>query len=109
MPGAATSVWRANGGFKRVNIGEEAFAQAGLAPGCRAPPARGSLSTARPWEGAGKGDVRGHPTLGLQGALQLIWRSPSNEAGHLLPSCLCACVIRSVLINNSARDKLFPA
>lgn len=33
VPGAATSVWGANGGFEQVNPGEEAFAWRGIGTG----------------------------------------------------------------------------
>lgn len=36
------------------------------------------------------------------------WRWPANQGGHLSPSPLSVCVILSVLINNSGRDKPFP-
>lgn len=77
VPGAASSVWRANGGFKQVNTGEEAFAQAGLTPGCGSRLARGSVRTARPGQGVRKGSTRDALGLGIQP------RAPTNPAGPM--------------------------
>lgn len=54
-------------------------------------------------------DIQPHVVTDSDGpASQPAWSSLLSEAGYLWSSPVPVCVILSVLINNSARDKQFP-